>query len=62
MTRVLLAICPRGRIVTGAGLIKFLLRAAVSSADAKEKIFKVSKVREWHYRDLMCLPKATQEE
>jgi hypothetical protein len=46
----------------GAGLINFLLRAAVSSADAKEKIPEVSKVCEWHYRDLMCLPKAMQEE
>jgi hypothetical protein len=46
----------------GAKLINFLLRAAVSSADAKGKIPDVSKVREWHYRDLMRLPKATQEE
>jgi hypothetical protein len=46
----------------GAGLIKFLLSAAVSSAPAKEKIPEVSKVREWHFRDLMHLPKATQEE
>jgi Reverse transcriptase (RNA-dependent DNA polymerase) len=46
----------------GARLINFFLSAAVSSADAKEKILKVSKVCEWHYRDLMCLPKATQEE
>jgi hypothetical protein len=46
----------------GAKLINFLLRAAVSSADAKEKIPDVYKVREWHYRDLMRLPKATQEE
>jgi hypothetical protein len=45
-----------------AGLINFLLSAAVSSADAKEKIPKVSKVCEWHYRDLMHLPKAMQEE
>jgi Reverse transcriptase (RNA-dependent DNA polymerase) len=43
----------------GAGLIKFLLSAAVSSASAKEKI---TKVREWHFKDLMCLPKAMQEE
>jgi Reverse transcriptase (RNA-dependent DNA polymerase) len=46
----------------GAGLINFLLRAGVSSADAKGKIPEVSKVHEWHYRDLMCLPKAMQEE
>jgi hypothetical protein len=46
----------------GAKLINFLLRAAVSSADAKGKIPKVSKVREWHYKDLMRLPKAMQEE
>jgi hypothetical protein len=46
----------------GAGLINFLLRAAVSLADAKEKIPEVSKVREWHFRDLMHLPKAMQEE
>jgi hypothetical protein len=46
----------------GADLIKFFLSAAVSSAPAKEKIPKVSKVCEWHFRDLMHLPKATQEE
>jgi hypothetical protein len=46
----------------GADLIKFLLSAAVSSADAKGKIPDVSKVREWHFRDLMCLLKAVQEE
>jgi Reverse transcriptase (RNA-dependent DNA polymerase) len=45
----------------GAGLINFLLRAAVSSADAKGKIPEVSKVREWHFRDLMHWPKAMQE-
>ena len=45
----------------GTKLINFLLRAGVSSADAKEKIPDVSKVREWHFRDLMHLPKATQE-
>ena len=46
----------------GANLIKFLLRAAVSSADAKEKIPDVTRVHEWHFRDLMRLPKAMQEE
>jgi Reverse transcriptase (RNA-dependent DNA polymerase) len=46
----------------GAKLINFLLRAAVSSADAKGKIPEVSKVHEWHFRDLMRLPKAAQEE
>jgi Reverse transcriptase (RNA-dependent DNA polymerase) len=46
----------------GAGLMNFLLSAAVSSADDKGKIPEVSKVREWHYRDLMHLPKAMQEE
>jgi Reverse transcriptase (RNA-dependent DNA polymerase) len=46
----------------GAGLINFLLRAAVSSAVTKGKIPEVSKVCEWHFRDLMRLPKATQEE
>jgi hypothetical protein len=46
----------------GANLTKFLLRAAVSSTDAKGKIPEVSKVHEWHFRDLMRLPKATQEE
>jgi Reverse transcriptase (RNA-dependent DNA polymerase) len=46
----------------GAGLIKFLLSAAVSSTPAKEKIPDVTKVREWHFRDLMRLPKAVQEE
>jgi hypothetical protein len=46
----------------GAGLIKFLLRAAVLSADAKGIIPDVTRVREWHFRDLMRLPKAAQEE
>jgi hypothetical protein len=55
---------PKAQILQdgGAKLINFLLRAAVSSADAREKIPDVSKVREWHFRDLMHLPKATQEE
>jgi hypothetical protein len=47
---------------TLADLIKFLLSAAVSSAYAKEKIPDVTKVCEWHFRDLMHLPKAAQEE
>jgi Reverse transcriptase (RNA-dependent DNA polymerase) len=46
----------------GAGLTNFLLSAAVSSASAKGKIPDVTKVREWHFKDLMCLPKAAQEE
>jgi Reverse transcriptase (RNA-dependent DNA polymerase) len=46
----------------GAGLTKFLLSAAVSSAPAKGIIPDVTKVREWHFRDLMHLPKAAQEE
>jgi hypothetical protein len=46
----------------GASLTNFLLSAAVSSADAKGKIPDVTKVREWHFRDLMRLPKAAQEE
>jgi Reverse transcriptase (RNA-dependent DNA polymerase) len=46
----------------GAGLTNFLLSAAVSSASAKEKIPDVTKVCEWHFRDLMRLPKAAQEE
>jgi hypothetical protein len=46
----------------GAGLTKFLLSAAVSSAPAKGIIPDVSKVREWHFRDLMRLPKAAQGE
>ena len=46
----------------GANLFNFLIRAAVSSTDAKEKIPDVSKVHEWHFRDLMRLPKAAQEE
>jgi hypothetical protein len=46
----------------GAGLTKFLLSAAVPSASAKEIIPNVSKVCEWHFRDLMRLPKAAQEE
>jgi hypothetical protein len=45
----------------GAGLTNFLLSAAVSSAPAKERIPDVTKVREWHFRDLMRLPKAAQE-
>jgi Reverse transcriptase (RNA-dependent DNA polymerase) len=45
-----------------AGLTNFLLSAAVSSAPAKEKIPDVTKVHEWHFRDLMHLPKAAQEE
>jgi hypothetical protein len=46
----------------GASLTNFLLSAAVSSADAKKKNPDVTKVCEWHFRDLMCLPKAAQEE
>jgi hypothetical protein len=45
----------------GADLINFLLSAAVSSAPAREKIPNVTKVREWHFKDLMHLPKAAQE-
>jgi hypothetical protein len=45
----------------GADLIKFLLSAAVSSAPAKGEIPDVTKVHEWHFRDLMHLPKAAQE-
>ena len=53
----------------GAGLINFLLSAAVKDSSTSlpshqwtEKIPKVSKVREWQYRDLTHLPKAVQEE
>jgi hypothetical protein len=46
----------------GVSLTNFLLSAAVSSAPAKGKILEVSKVHEWHFRDLMHLPKAAQEE
>jgi hypothetical protein len=46
----------------GVSLTKFLLSAAVSSASAKEIIPDVTKVHEWHFRDLMHLPKAAQEE
>jgi Reverse transcriptase (RNA-dependent DNA polymerase) len=46
----------------GASLTNFLLSAAVSSSPAKEKIPDVTKVHEWHFRDLMHLPKAAQEE
>ena len=46
----------------GAKLINLLLSAAVSSADAKEEIPNVSKVHEWHFRDLMHFPKAVQKE
>jgi hypothetical protein len=55
---------PKAQILQdgGAKLINFLLRAAVSSADARKKILDVSKVCEWHFRDLMHLPKAMQEE
>jgi hypothetical protein len=46
----------------GADLIKFPLSAAVSSAPTKGRIPDVTKVHEWHFRDLMRLPKAAQEE
>jgi hypothetical protein len=46
----------------GSSLTNFLLSAAVSSASAKGKIPNVTKVCEWHFRDLTCLPKAAQEE
>jgi hypothetical protein len=46
----------------GVGLTKFLLSAAVSLAPAKGIIPDVTKVCEWHFRDLMHLPKAAQEE
>jgi Reverse transcriptase (RNA-dependent DNA polymerase) len=46
----------------GASLTKFLVSAAVSSAPAKEIIPNVTKVCEWHFRDLLHLQKAAQEE
>jgi hypothetical protein len=46
----------------GASLTNFLLSAAVSSAPAKGKIPDVIQVCEWHFRDLMRLPKAAQKE
>ena len=53
----------------GADLIKFLLSTAVSdnsmslpSHQWTGKPPAVFEVCEWHYRDLMCLPKAVQEE
>jgi Reverse transcriptase (RNA-dependent DNA polymerase) len=46
----------------GAGFTNFLLSTAVSSASAKGRIPDVTKVHEWHFRDLMCFPKAAQEE
>jgi hypothetical protein len=39
----------------GVRLTKFLLSAAVSSASAKGIIPDVTKVRQWHFRDLMRL-------
>jgi hypothetical protein len=47
----------------GAGLINFLLSAAVKPTDgAGGKLPDVRNVREWHYRDLMRFPKAAQKE
>jgi hypothetical protein len=47
----------------GAGLINFLLSAAVKPTDgAGGKLPDVCNVREWHYRDLMCFPEAAWKE
>src|SRR5271169_506463 len=54
----------------GAGLIKFLLSCAVDyngrtsllSHQQSGKLPNVKNVREWHFRDLMRLPKAMLEE
>lgn len=46
----------------GVRLINFLLRAAVSSAEASGKIPNVKNVREWHYKDLMRLSEAARKE
>ena len=45
----------------GNKLINFLLRAAVSS-EASGKIPNIKEVWEWHFKDLMHLPKAAQNE
>jgi Reverse transcriptase (RNA-dependent DNA polymerase) len=41
---------------------EFVMKLQVSSAPAKGKIPDVTKVCEWHFRDLMRLPNAAQEE
>jgi hypothetical protein len=47
----------------GAGLINFLLSAAVKPTDgAGGKLPDVCNVREWHYRDLMRFPEAARKE
>jgi hypothetical protein len=47
----------------GAGLINFLLSAAVKPTDgAGGKLPDVRNVREWHYRDLMRFPEAARKE
>jgi hypothetical protein len=47
----------------GAGLINFLLSAAVKPTDgAGGKLSDVCNVREWHYRDLMRFPEAARKE
>jgi hypothetical protein len=47
----------------GAGLINFLLSAAVKPTDgAGGKLPDVHNVHEWHYRDLMRFSEAAQKE
>jgi hypothetical protein len=47
----------------GAGLINFLLSAAIKPIDgAGGKLPNVRNVCEWHYRDLMCFPEAAWKE
>jgi hypothetical protein len=47
----------------GAGLINFLLSAAIKPTDgAGGKLPNVRNVREWHYRDLMHFPEAAWKE
>jgi hypothetical protein len=47
----------------GAGLINFLLSAAVKPTDgAGEKLPNVCNVHKWHYRDLMRFPEAAWKE
>ena len=48
----------------GAPLINFLLAKAISPEDEPDKSLPpaISRVREWHYQDILQLPKAQKEE
>ena len=46
----------------GTRLIKFLLSAAVSPTEARRNTPNVKDVRDWHYHDIMHLPKDAQKE